>query len=425
MNIAISITEGRTVRDLFYNGLLDYLSDVGFKHITIFTEAVRVSDFVQVWQRPWIEFFPLFPCDSNTWRSRAFWMRRRIVRLKSQGLLNVWLRWEQNRFYPPRPEYAEVFRKNRPSLLLTTHAHLYREAELITTAHSLRIPTLGVVRSWDNVHKGLRSRPQRLAVWNEINRQEVIELEGYRPENVKVIGSPQFDPYFDPDVIWPREKLAEYFNLDPSRPIFLFASLGNFFPELDETCWMDVLLALFDRGMISGKPQIICRLHPWSRLEQFRRYAEHPDVRLSYVERYWPSLQWYMTREEVVLMANMLKHADVVITPGSTVTLEAAIFDRPTVVPVFHPYQPERAQSYFKTWVLGKHFRRLEKLDLVPIIRRQEDFAPALSRCLLNPEWYRHQRKQMVREYVYFTDGRSTERLVKLARRIAERAARS
>ena len=126
-----------------------------------------------------------------------------------------------------------------------------------------------------------------------------------------------------------------------------------------------------------------------------------------------------MTRDDVVQVANMLRHADVVITPASTITLEAAIFDRPTIVPIFHPYQPERASVYFNSVVLGKHFGRIEQLDLVPIIRRDEDFAPAINRCLQDPDWYKTQRAQLVHDYVHFTDGRSVERLAKLIQQLA------
>lgn len=327
---------------------------------------------------------------------------------------------ERQYLYSPPQEYLEQFRQKRPSLLVVTHAHLLNESELISAARSLKIPVLGIVRSWDNVHKGLQSRTDHIAVWNEINRNEVIELDRYRPSDVTMVGASQFDPYFQEDTVWSREKLAERFNLDPARPILLFASLGNFIPGLDETCWMDQLLALLDKGAIPGDCQIICRLHPLSRFEHFQRYTRHRNVRLSYVEGYYPGLTWYMTRDEVVEVGNMLRHADIVMTPTSTITLEAAIFDRPTIVPIFHPYQPERAKAFFSTRQLGKHFGRIERLDLVPIIRRAEDFAPAINHCLQDPNWYKAERAQLVRDYVHFTDGRSVERLSKLIQQLAE-----
>jgi CDP-glycerol glycerophosphotransferase (TagB/SpsB family) len=127
-----------------------------------------------------------------------------------------------------------------------------------------------------------------------------------------------------------------------------------------------------------------------------------------------------MTRDDVVEVANLLAHADVVITPGSTITLEAAIFDRPTLVPVFHPYQPERAMRYFGEWVLGKHFRRIEEGRLVPILREEGEYLPAILDALGNPGRYAAERQRLVCDYAHFTDGRSTDRLAELAMSLAE-----
>jgi hypothetical protein len=416
--VAISIDEGRTIRDLFYNGFLDLLVESEIE-VTVFTEATTVSEFIQRWNREGVEFVHLLPCPVTRARAYALHIRRSLMRSKVRPLLKGYLAFEERLLYHKRNGYAQQFNSHPPNLLVTTNPLLMRDAELISTAHVLGIPTLGLVRSWDNVHKGLQCRPQYLAVWNEINRQEVVEFNAYQPENVVPIGAPQFDPYFAADTLWSREKLAKEFNLDPARPIILFATLGYFIQGLDETCWMDLLLDQINQEIIPGRPQVICRLHPWSRFEHFKRYAEHPDVRLSYTDRYLPTLTWYMTKDDVVLVANMLKHADVVITPGSTITLEAAIFDRPTLVPIFHTYQPERARDYFTKVVFSKHFRRIEQLGLVPIIRKAEDYAPAIIRCLNEPGWYREQRAQLVRDYVHFTDGKAVERFTKLIKQLA------
>jgi len=417
--VALSITDGRTVRDLFYNGLLDYLQDFGFS-VTVFTEATRVQNFTREWQGANVEFAPLMPAAMTRARYHAFKARRKLMEWKAEALLGIFLKAERRYLYPPRQEYLEQFRQKPTSLLVATHAHLLDESELINTARSLNIPTLGIVRSWDNVYKGLQSRTDHITVWSEINRNEVINFDRYDPSKVTVTGATQFDPYFHEDTVWSREKLAEHFNLDPRRPIIVFASLGYFMPGFDETCWMDLLLAMLDQEALPGRPHIICRLSPMSGFEHFQRYASHPDVCLSYVHGYHPGLTWYMTREDVVLVGNMLRHADVVITPTSTITLEAAIFDRPTIVPIFHPYQPERAKVFFNNNQLGQHFGRIERLDLVPIIRKEEDFAPAINRCLQDPDWYKTQRAQLVRDYVHFTDGHSVERLAKLIYQLAE-----
>ena len=63
------------------------------------------------------------------------------------------------------------------------------------------------------------------------------------------------------------------------------------------------------------------------------------NIVLSYVDKYIPTLGWTMDNEDVDIMANILYHSDVIISPGSTVTIEAAIFDTPIVFPTFNPRQ--------------------------------------------------------------------------------------
>ena len=401
------------MRDLFCNGFLDYLRDAGIG-ATIFTEAANINAFTDTWKAPGVKFFPFYPHKYKASMSRAFWMRRRIARLQRRSLLGMWVKAEESLFYRPNRLYIEYFKKMRPRLFFATNVNIPNEEIFISSAHSLDMPTIGFVHSWDNVHKGLRSRPRSIAVWNRINQKEAIKLEGYAWKDISITGAPQFDPYFDKNNIWERAKFAKHFKLDPKRPIILFASLGNFVPELDETCWMDTLLKEIKEKAIKGDPQIICRLHPWSRLEYFRKYASNPDVRLSFVDKYIPGLTWYMDKEDVIEMANMLFHADAIITPGTTVTLEAAIFDKTPIVPVFHPYQPGRAKDYFDTWVFGKHFGRIRRKKLVPIIYESKDFAPAVNKVLNDKSWYKDERERLVNDYVHFKDGSSTKRLAEL-----------
>ena len=416
-HIVLSITHGRSVRDLFHNGLLDLLIDSGFR-VTVVTSAASVPSFVNQWKHPAVDMVSLHETKTSRARNVAQRVRHLMARRLIHHLMDQWFAFERHLLYPPHPEYVRIFQERHPSLVVATHVHWLAEADLICTAQALGLPTLGLVQSWDNVHKGIRTRPERLAVWNEINKDEAARLEGYAPDKVYVIGAPQFDPYFAADTLWRREEFAAHFNLDPTRPILVLATNGSYW-NLDETYLMDWLMEQIAQGTISGRPQVICRLHPLSRLEYFQRYLQFPDVRLSYVSGYIPTLDFTMTREDVVMVANMLKYADVLITPGSTMTLEAAIFDTPTLVPAFHTYQPDLAAHYYATIVFGLHFNRIERLDLVPIIRRPADLVSAINRCLTDPGWYREKRAQLVRDYIQFTDGGSTRRLARLITQMA------
>ena len=142
-HIAISLTEGRTVRDLFYNGLLDHFATAGYT-ITLFTEALRVPAFTKEWSLPYLELAPLQPVKSSSWATRAFWIRRWLSRRHNGALLDRYLGWEERRYYPAEQAYLDSFTQKRPALLLTTHAHLPREAPLLH-----RRPHAGHPDPWD------------------------------------------------------------------------------------------------------------------------------------------------------------------------------------------------------------------------------------------------------------------------------------
>ena len=75
-HLSLSITEGRLVRDLLDNNLLDYFANSNYK-TTIYSEASKVPEFTNAFKNDHVDFKYLYPCGTNTSRSRAYWMRRR------------------------------------------------------------------------------------------------------------------------------------------------------------------------------------------------------------------------------------------------------------------------------------------------------------------------------------------------------------
>ena len=199
-------------------------------------------------------------------------------------------------------------------------------------------------------------------------------------------------------------------GLDPENPIVLFGTAGSHAPDWDETHVMDLLLQITDQCAELRSIQFVCRLHPSSRLEHFWPYHDHPRVILSFGS-YVKTLGWCMTKDEVDQMANMLCHADLVITPASTLSIEAPVFDTPTLVTLFSTVRPElHAKATKKAW-LEMHFKPIVEHDWLPLVHTSEDLAPMMTRALQDPAWYREGRKAIVEEYITLTDGKSYQRV--------------
>ncbi len=162
--------------------------------------------------------------------------------------------------------------------------------------------------------------------------------------------------------------------------------------------------------------QLLIRLHPTSKLEYMQHYLKYPFIKLSYISGYIPTIGWNMTKKEVQQVGRIMKHSDVVISPGSTITIETAIYNTPIIVPVFHHYQPESGVIIFN-YHFKTHFKRLQDESLVPFVYKKEDLAPAINHALKNPDEYKSQSKKLADDYIHLYDGKSTERIAELIKK--------
>lgn len=416
MRILIEIYEGHLVRNFLENGLLKILAEEN--EVTILSSGTRVTRFRDRFSIPNVAFHDL-QLLSNSQMSRLdmyeFAFGKWLGSIgKHQLRRSLWNLVGQN--LAQRKAYLEkdFISQYKPNVVVSTHISQLYGRRLIAVARGKDIPTVGNLNSWDNAWKGLKVYPDIITCWSENNRQELVELTGYPIESIKVIGAPAFDAYFAQDAQWSRSEMCSQLELDPNRPILLFATLGQFSQQIDETSPLEVLLEALDKGQIVQRPQVILRMHPWSRDTYFGRFMKHPDVVVSRYENYVPGLGWTPTRDEAILAGNLLRHADVVVSPGSTMSIEPAIFDTPTIVPVFNEYMPEIFDAYFqKTWI-NQHFGKLHQNNWIPLVRSPADMIEAINRALADRSWY-HEGRQKIREvYLGPLDGRATERFAEV-----------
>ncbi|NOZ55944.1 MAG: hypothetical protein GXO73_04025 [Calditrichaeota bacterium] len=286
---------------------------------------------------------------------------------------------------------------------------------------------MGNIFSWDHPFYEHPSRPDRLTCWSPIVKSALVSRSGFEPDRIEVIGAPAFDAYVNPENVWSREKLCQVLGLDSRRPILLFATLGQFKKYIDETGSFQLLLEEIDAGRIPGRPQVVLRLHPLSREQYWEEYLAREDVVLSRYLGYCPGMRWWPSPEEVILAANLLRHADVCLSPGSTMAIEPTIFDTPSIVPVFNQYMPEEYERFFDEFWMSRHFGFLAQQNLVPFVHSVAEMTDAVCHALADRSWMSAERKIIRDELLGPLDGHATERLASAAVRAAleNRKARS
>ena len=101
---------------------------------------------------------------------------------------------------PPSRRIVEFLRAHRPDAVLASPVIEFAssQVEYLKAARALGIRTGICVASWDNLTgKGLlRFVPDRVFVWNDIQRRELVEMHGIPADRVVLTGAQRFDDWF-------------------------------------------------------------------------------------------------------------------------------------------------------------------------------------------------------------------------------------
>ena len=158
-------------------------------------------------------------------------LERRPVLRKYDALLARTLAAVENAI--PSDRFFELFIVHEQAdLVLVTPLVDYGsyQTDVVKAAHALGVPVGFLPFSWDNLtNRGLiRVMPDRMLVWNDIQRREAIELHGVPDERVQVVGAPRFDDFYAMAPSLSRQDFCRDQRLDPMKPLVLYVCSSEF-----------------------------------------------------------------------------------------------------------------------------------------------------------------------------------------------------
>jgi len=417
-NLYVTLPVGQSVRDYLISGFLSRLLDrlPNFRIIAL-TPSYKVPEFLDLCPKHDRFLVRRMELPVFTQNARLISFRRKF---RNRTIIRKFLTWESRKV--ELPEYLKpTFEEFPPSLVISTHPLTSYDYDVVMWARRLKVQTMGIVKSWDNVGKGLKTPTHVLSVWNPVNQQEAQWLLGYREEEVEINGGVGFDAYYDPDYYRSREEFLGSLNFDPSRPLITYATSGDMdkgFWGRDETHLAEDLLHMIKNSKVLKGAQLVIRLHPQTRLECFWKYLKQSGIKVSFTS-YMPGLQWCPNRANLEEHINLLRHSDAIVTPGSSWTLEAAIFDTPTVVSAYSDWQPDHAAADAQ-WAFDRHFKPILNNEWVPITYSFAETQKAIEEAFLLPSKHVNGRKSIVENYIYHRDRYSSRRVMDWIAKSAE-----
>lgn len=323
--------------------------------------------------------------------------------------------------------YLETWERLRPEVVFCTHQRPSIVLPAILAARRLGIPTATFIFSWDNLSsKGRIAAPyEHFLVWSPLMKEE---MQRFYPEvseeRIHVVGTPQFDPYADRQILMERGDFFRCIGADAERPLICYTGGDrSVCPQGPEQ--LASVMELIRSGAIHGNVQLIFRPVP---TEDGRRYdgvrQHYPEM--IYAQPAWRSRgegEWFKfvpTSEDVRFLANLAHHSDVNINVASTVTLDFAIHDKPVVNLAYDmdgklPF----GMPIYEFHYLMDHYRPVVELGAARVARSPEELAAHVNAYLRDPSLDREGRRRLVELEVGVPVGQASARVVEALGRIA------
>lgn len=312
------------------------------------------------------------------------------------------------------PDILALTLRERPDFFVLPSALLdYLTDDVLQVSDALSTPTLLLIVGWDNPSsKGLiRHHPTIMGVWGEQSRRHAIDVQGLATERVRVVGAPQYED-FHPCLDTDRAALRLSMGVPPDDRLIMFAGTFRLF---DETALLREIDQAIDAGALPPV-HLFYRPHPWrvnrqSEDDFFDYDWRHITMDQEIVSSYQAAKagRGAATPDDFAFrirhLAQVYQAVDAVISPMSTVLLEALLFGLPTMAVAFgdgkHSWSADKVSQMY-------HFKDLYEVPNIIVCRDRADFFPMVRELVSNigDESYSAALRRSTHEFVY-RDSRS------------------
>ncbi len=446
--IFISIFDGDTERVILRTAVFRVLKESGHKIVLLVRGKERVDHYRKEYGSDQVVVELLPPANSFLevvwyyigWNSiptravevrriREHWNHGKFLVFFAgwfAGLLShmrIWRELLRSTYFVIGEDYAkELFSKYKPDLLFAANMFSPEDTRLLRMAKKLKVRSVTIAKSWDvlTTKAFTRVKADHIVVYNELNRKEAVMFGDYKPEQITVTGFPQFDIYTEKNIYLSREEFCKRVGLDPSRRTILYGLPGDW--KSPDTRAILVELDKRIGANAFAKPiQILARFHP--KYPDSSQGLESPHIIFDRPGTYFSkggefgidasasTYKWTFRDDDIIHLANSLYHSDIVINVDSTLTLDAAALDTPSIL---IGYDGDRVLPYHRSIAFiyeRNHYQNVLKTGSAPVVKSHEELEQEINLFLSDPLYRREGLNKLKSGLVYKIDGASGKRM--------------
>ncbi|WP_073370232.1 CDP-glycerol glycerophosphotransferase family protein [Flavobacterium fluvii] len=300
--------------------------------------------------------------------------------------------------------YLQLLKEDKPSHLFFTHQRPPFLAPFLYAAQQLKIPTSTFIFSWDN----LASKGRMLGtfdyflVWSHLMQSELLYFyPTVSTEKVKVVGTPQFEPYVMAKYKTTADEFYAKFSLDANLKTICYSCADVSIGSNDPIVIRAIANAIRNNS-IQAKVQLVVRTSPAEDHSRFK------TIREEFTEIKWNVPKWVLTREnhaetwsqrvpseeDIKDLRSLLEYVDLNINMCSTMSLDFMLFDKPVINTVFG--NPENGMYNDQRFLNFDHFKKVVDSKSVTIAKNETELINQINDALNNPKERTAERKAMI-----------------------------
>jgi hypothetical protein len=309
--------------------------------------------------------------------------------------------------------FSPFFDRYHPDMVVMAGLFDEQELHLLREAKRRGVHTIGLINSWDRVTARciLRLLPDSFIVWNQQAKEEIKKHDEANEDNIFVGGMPHYDRYVQMTP-WTRDRFFEKLEISAKMKLIVYAPIGSSYGHAD---WeiIDLLYRLNGEERFGQDVAILVRFPPndFVSQEEIKKRPhllyDHPGVRFSATR----GVDWDMTTQELEYLANTLHHMSLLICYASSISVDAAMLDRPVINLIFQVRDNVSEVKSIKDFYPMAHYRGVLQSGGVRLVGSEEELITWVKTYLVDPARDREGRALLAKNQCEFLDGKSGERM--------------
>ena len=282
-------------------------------------------------------------------------------------------------------------------------------SDLIVLGKENKIPTVYLMNSWDNPSTKAMTmgQPDWLIVWGEQSKMHANVHLKMDKDHILTLGAAQFDIYRNPPSMT-REEFKKKLGIKTDSKLILYAGSSK---QVKEVQHLIELERAIDEGRLPPC-YIVFRPHPWrgtieGEVDFYSRPWKwviiDPAMKEYYIESRKNPGKMYLP--DINYTHIILDACDMLISPVSTILLEAAMHDKPILA--FLPEEDIDKNFFLRTMnnmIFMQEF--FERLGCEPIIAMDE-LIQRTKDILMNPQYFGKGEIREKTQYFVCTNSKS------------------